>query len=215
MSDSLLPKLLGKRSTTAATPGGVRSPPAAVDDDLLSVLKKPKSGLVRLMETLKSTGSLENLLAVGVDLETLGWPLDQPEPLWTVMNGPNIFQPVLTKAVDAKAPPMPDCYTIPNIAPLGTKVSRLKDEALIYTFYAFPRQRAQELAAKELTLNNWRFLIKDKVWAINMTTSPQSSHEGSMHQWYTFSHVWDPQVWALVERPGKVATSEVDDRYVL
>jgi hypothetical protein len=197
--ESLLPKLMKKQP----------APQGSDNQDLLSVLKKPKTGLAKLMDTLKTSGTWEHLLAVGIDLETLGWPLDQPEPLWTVMNGPNIYHPVLNKA--SEGPRLPECYTVPNLAPPGTKLHLLKEDTLLYTFYGFPHHRLQELAAKELTHRNWRYLVKDKLWAVNMSSPPKDS---SPHSWFTFTHVWDPQSWSLAERHGKVPSADVEDRFL-
>lgn len=62
---------------------------------------------------------------------------------------------------------LPTCYNVqPTPPPVPGKLAAFSDETLFYMFYAMPRDRMQEAAAKELRARGWRFHKELRVWIL-------------------------------------------------
>jgi CCR4-NOT transcription complex subunit 2 len=126
------------------------------------VLKKSdKFGLLGLLGVIKMEDKDSNLLALGLDLTTLGLNLNSPElNLYTTFASPwneppTRIQPEFT---------IPNCYRLQTQLPLNKNWNKYQDETLFYMFYSMPKDVCQVLAAKELTRRKWIFHVTTKIW---------------------------------------------------
>lgn len=68
---------------------------------------------------------------------------------------------------------LPSCYNVQSPPPAALRVASFCEETLFYMFYGMPRDRMQELAAKELTLSRgWRFHLFLELWFQPSTILP-------------------------------------------
>ena len=109
---------------------------------------------------------------------------------------------------------LPDCYTVHNIAPLGTKINNLNDEALMMMFYSNPGDLHQAMAAQELWVDaltidanictnfsyshgrNWRYHKKLQLWLTkDEGMVPHNLGNGSERGYYIFFDInlWERQ----------------------
>lgn len=216
----------------AVTPNSTESA-----QELLSVLKTTKSpiiptttsstGLEALLGVLKDGSNWEHLLAVGIDLETFGLPLDQPEPL--VLSAKSPFTSLSTSSqqqlrrsssssdstssvsnrTDDLSNLLPPCYNISNLPPASSKIGSFAEETLFYIFYSMPRDRLQELAARELTVNrNWRFWTTQRIW---LTCSTTATIQGDV---YVADSFWDVSTWSRTKKDIRIPLQEIEDRFL-
>lgn len=175
--------------------------------------------MLGLLQLIKSTSAAVNLAAVGVDLEALGLALDSAEPVtrdwdspWTSTSVP--ITPASSTAGQALR--VPPCYLLPPSITLnpGAKLPSFADETLLYIFYAHPKDRLQELAARELTTaRSWRYHKDLQQWmtvvegelAVTQRVPPTR----------TFTVVFDTASWTRCKRDVVVDKEDViEDRFL-
>jgi len=135
---------------------------------------------------------------------------------------------------------LPSCYNVQAPPPANTRLSVFTEETLFYMFYGMPRDRMQEMAARELTVNRgWRFYRELKLWilpnsatpaassmtagisALRMSPSPASSKTGSPQEEKipesptTASYVvFDANTWSKVRRELPILQEDqLEDRF--
>lgn len=135
---------------------------------------------------------------------------------------------------------LPSCYNVQAPPPANTRLSVFTEETLFYMFYGMPRDRMQEMAARELTINRgWRFYKELKIWvlpssatptassmtagisALRMSPSPASSKTGSPQEEKapesptTVSYiVFDANTWSKLRRELPVLQEDqLEDRF--
>ena len=187
----------------------------------------PASSLEALLGVLKDGSNWEHLLAVGIDLETFGLPLDQPEPL--VLTAKPLFASMRRSssssesnagssspaaAKDDLSALLPPCYAISNLPPASSKVASFSEETLFYTFYSMPRDRLQELAARELTNSrNWRYWITQRIWVTSSSAS--ASNTSTMGDTYLADSFWDVSTWSRTKKEVRIPIKEIEDRFLI
>jgi CCR4-NOT transcription complex subunit 2 len=174
----------------------------------------PENGLDGLMNTLRDSNRWEHLLAVGLDLEGFELPLSQPDPLILSYKSPfskrDAADPSTTTLLDGSTL-IPPCYVIPNIPPATSKVTCFSEDSLFYIFYSMPRDRLQELVARELTLNRgWRFWTTEKLWVTNDASGKVVVLKGDR---MGFDTMWDVNTWGRVKTEISVPKTELEDRF--
>jgi CCR4-NOT transcription complex subunit 2 len=85
------------------------------------------------------------MLALGIDLTTLGLDLTSRAPLSAVFSSPFSEQPTSNGAVD-----LPACYTVKQVPPLQKRIAQLNELTLFYIFYSMPGDVMQLAAASIL-----------------------------------------------------------------
>ena len=176
--------------------------------------KDTEDGLEGLMETLRDSTRWEHLLAVGLDLEGFDLPLSQPDPIILSYKSPfskrDSSDSSTTTLLDGSTL-IPPCYVIPNIPPATSKVTCFSEDSLFYIFYSMPRDRLQELVARELTLNRgWRFWTSEKLWVTNETSGKVVMLKGDR---MGFDTIWDVNTWGRVKSEMTVPKAELEDRF--
>ena len=176
--------------------------------------KEPEEGLEGLMETLRDSTRWEHLLAVGLDLEGFDLPLSQPDPIILSYKSPfskkDSSDSSTTTLLDGSTL-IPPCYVIPNIPPATSKVTCFSEDSLFYIFYSMPRDRLQELVARELTLNRgWRFWTIEKLWVTNEASGKVVVLKGDR---MGFDTVWDVNTWGRVKSEMSVPKAELEERF--
>ncbi len=167
------------------------TPPAPVDD----------LGILGLSAIIRRAHAQPESLALGLDSESV-----------IQTTGPATA--LLCQAAGspwASGPPVPAVYRAEAVPPAAGRMAAFAEETLFYMFYAMPRDRMQELAAHELTVNRaWRLLKADGVWfkpssalvgdsltegisALRLSPGPAA---GSARSYI----VWDPVTWSKVRR---------------
>lgn len=71
---------------------------------------------------------------------------------------------------------LPACYNVQAPPHAATRIGTFTEETLFYMFYGMPRDRMQEMAARELTLNRgWRFHRDLKIWLMPTSATPTAA----------------------------------------
>lgn len=71
---------------------------------------------------------------------------------------------------------LPACYNVQAPPHAATRLASFTEEALFYMFYGMPRDRMQEMAARELTLNRgWRYHKELRLWLLPSSATPTAS----------------------------------------
>lgn len=127
----------------------------------------------------QSTGSALSVSAdSGSTLLVLGKVLSSP---WAEVGLP----PRRTAASGASHHPLapnsletilPVCYNVQAPPPAATRIGAFTEETLFYMFYGMPRDRMQEMAARELTLaRGWRYHKELRLWILPASATPTAS----------------------------------------
>ncbi|SMQ50923.1 unnamed protein product [Zymoseptoria tritici ST99CH_1A5] len=103
-----------------------------------------------------------SVLGMGQDLNTLGMDLDSSEPLYPTFH---VFPDATGTGsmYDSRsrhpvpAFEVPTAYMVTNVPPMHSRINAFSDETLFQVFYTAPRDVAQELAAQELSIREWRW----------------------------------------------------------
>jgi CCR4-NOT transcription complex subunit 2 len=222
----------GGTSGTLIPPVQPSSPPSkssVSSSELLSMLKKVPSkedpailpppqiqddrGMLGLLQLIKATGSAINLAAVGIDLESLGLALDSADNInrdWEY--------PFSSSRSDNQADSrIPACYLLPSSIVLNpsSKLPHFTDETLLYIFYGMPRDRMQELAARELTSRSWRYHRELQQW---LTVEGNGTEVGAGARYppsRTFTVFFDVSTWTRNKRETTIERDDqIDDRFL-
>lgn len=71
---------------------------------------------------------------------------------------------------------LPACYNVQAPPHAATRLGSFTEETLFYMFYGMPRDRMQEMAARELTLNRgWRYHKDLRLWLLPSSATPSPS----------------------------------------
>jgi hypothetical protein len=129
---------------------------------------------------------------------------------------------------------LPPCYNVQAPPHAATRIGTFTEETLFYMFYGMPRDRMQEMAARELTLNRgWRFHKDLRIWvipssatptaasmtagisALRMSPAPTSTAELVGDTAETASYItFDAGTWSKVRRELPILKNEVlEDRF--
>lgn len=120
----------------------------------------------------QSEGTGENVLAVGLDLTSLGLNFNSPEPLYKTFDNPwdggqnglaDGSQSMSTRTKDSGFK-LPTCYYMQPPGLRSSHFGKFHLETLFYIFYNMPRDVLQLLAAVELYARKWRYHKGLKLW---------------------------------------------------
>jgi CCR4-NOT transcription complex subunit 2 len=134
---------------------------------------------------------------------------------------------------------LPACYNVQAPPHAATRLAAFTEETLFYMFYGMPRDRMQEMAARELTLNRgWRYHKEMRLWilassaaptAASMTAgisqlrispfpstsnldSPTPVHDSALVASYI---AFDPNTWSKVRKEFSIIKEDVlEDRFL-
>ncbi|KAJ3032191.1 UNVERIFIED_CONTAM: hypothetical protein HDU68_000030 [Siphonaria sp. JEL0065] len=193
---------------------------------LPSALTNDKHGLLGLIDVLRlSTDPDTNMLSLGCELTSLGLNLNSPTPLFSTLA--SVY--ANSNARD-DAPPdphftVPQCYRT-TFVPDAWSTADVSDDALLYAFYAFPRDRRQEAAAQELHARSWRFHKEIKVWltkdvpnSINKEDEANSAEKEGVQTSLEFVNgergifvFFDPAHWQRVKKEWIVSLDVLEER---
>lgn len=82
----------------------------------------------------------------------------------------------ITTASNALESILPTCYNVQAPPHAATRIGAFTEETLFYMFYGMPRDRMQEMAARELTANRgWRFHKGRRLWLMPSSATPTAS----------------------------------------
>lgn len=71
---------------------------------------------------------------------------------------------------------LPTCYNVQAPPHAATRLASFTEETLFYMFYGMPRDRMQEMAARELTVNRgWRFHRELRLWLLPASAAPTAA----------------------------------------
>lgn len=141
--------------------------------------------------SVQSEGTGENVLAVGLDLTSLGLNFSSPEPLYKTFDNPwdggqnalanRIREGSQSLSTRMKEPgfKLPTCYYMQPPGLQSSHFSKFHLETLFYIFYNMPRDVLQLLAAVELYARKWRYHKGLKLWFSCDAQMLQSYDRGS------------------------------------
>lgn len=133
---------------------------------------------------------------------------------------------------------LPACYNVQSPPHASSRVGAFAEETLFYMFYGMPRDRMQEMAARELTLNRgWRFHKELRLWILpssatptaatsmtagisNLRMSPAPSPKSSQYNLSLENEtsasyiVFDPTSWSKIRKELSIVKEEaLEDRF--
>jgi CCR4-NOT transcription complex subunit 2 len=170
-------------------------------------------GMLGLLQLIKATGSAANLAAVGIDLESLGLPLDNADPITRDWDSPFSASRTDSQA-DSR---IPSCYLLPSSIVLNpsNKFPHFTDETLLYIFYGMPKDRMQELAARELTGRSWRFHRELQQWLTVEGSGVEIGANARYPPSRTFTVYFDANTWTRCKRETIIDRDEqIEDRFL-
>eukprot|EP00743_Colponemidia_sp_Colp-15_P004143 GILK01004471.1.p1 GENE.GILK01004471.1~~GILK01004471.1.p1 ORF type:complete len:592 (-),score=29.64 GILK01004471.1:62-1837(-) len=124
------------------------------------VSSEDRFGLMGILGVIKMTDADLSMLALGMDLTTLGLNLNSPECLYATFASPWAEGP------SRKEPEyyLPSCYYMQPPALKTSHLHKFQLETLFYIFYNMPRDTLQAYAASELYARDWKFHLELKLW---------------------------------------------------
>jgi len=134
-------------------------------------------GLLGILKVIRMTDPDLNIVALGMDLTTLGLNLNSPESLYSSFSSPWAEAPL--QSSDTPEFSLPSCYyTNPNLHKVEVStLKKVNDDTLLYIFYNCPRDVFQPQAANELVNRKWRFLRDKALWLKEETDSTTDSKQ--------------------------------------
>ena len=134
------------------------------------------------------------MLTRGFDLNTLGLPLAQSEPLHPTFSSPWSDAAVKVQP-DFK---IPQCYFVTPPHLKFAMFQKFQLETLFYVFYSMPRDVLQLAAAQELHNRDWWFHKEIGQWMQRVQgTDPSVKHAQFERGSYVF---WNPDKWQKERR---------------
>ena len=144
------------------------------DEDFPPLFSKPSIstteedfGMKSLLESIKQLPADKNIMALGVEVESLGLPLetnallvDADFPLY------NEIDVNLCEELEPKwQRKLPTCYNVQAPPPPIEKIHAFSDETLFYIFYSRKADaKLQEQASFILMLRGWRYWRQEEAW---------------------------------------------------
>mmetsp|Transcript_4167 Transcript_4167/g.8464 ORF Transcript_4167/g.8464 Transcript_4167/m.8464 type:complete len:341 (+) Transcript_4167:227-1249(+) len=137
-------------------------------------------GLLGILNVIRTSDPLSDVLALGMDLTTLGLDLNAPESLYLTFASPFSDHPC------KKEPErfLPHCY---YANPPQLKVShfgKFQVETLFYIFYNMPRDTLQAYAAFELYARKWLYHQERELWFIEQQETANGAAPTSRWQFF-------------------------------
>ena len=159
-----------------------------------------------LLDVIRMTNPDKTMLALGLDLTSLGLSLSSLDPLHATFMSPYAAVPSTGAEPTFKSP---DCYSL-NFKLSLEKIRHFSDEALLYIFYTSPRDMLQEAAAQQLYSRGWRFHKELQLW---LTRDPSSDlvvkGDGFERGVYIF---FEPQTWTRMKKEFVVNYEFLEER---
>ena len=150
MSEDMFPALPGAKSMSTpeqggGMPGGMLdgSPSSLVPQQ--PILVEDRHKLLGLLDVVRQPKPDLKMMALGVDLTTLGLNLNSADVLF-----PNFESPWADGPLRPKEPQfqLPSCYTVKaNLPPIAMRLQNVTDETLFYVFYGMPGDICQLASA--------------------------------------------------------------------
>merc|ERR1719382_476726 len=160
---------------------------------------REKYGLLGILKVIRMTDPDLNMLALGMDLTTLGLNLNSPECLYATFASPWSETP-------AKKDPefyLPNCY---YMSPPQLKTAHLQKfslETLFYIFFNMPRDTLQACAAAELYNRGWKYYRDLKAWFM------LQEEEDGRTSWVCFDpNTWEKHYYLQPLAPGGFLTED-------
>jgi len=132
-------------------------------------------GLLGLRRIIRKTDPDLNVLALGINLTTLGLDLNSPDCLYASFSSP------FAEGPSRREPDyyLPACYyTQPPMQPAAMKMPMFSEETLLYIFYSMPKDALQLHAAAELHARDWRYHKDHKLWFTRAAAPPTGPWQG-------------------------------------
>ncbi|KAI9033920.1 hypothetical protein CLU79DRAFT_726251 [Phycomyces nitens] len=159
----------------------------------LAATNPPSCGLLELLEYMQSSNQQWTLLGQGNDPASFGLDLDSPTDLHPTFMSPWYdADHASLNNIPATFNHTP-AYCIPSVQPLRQVTGQLSLDSLFAMFYGSPRDRLQEIAARELYKRQWRFHKGLKLWlckepGTDLVVQTTTCERGSYH-------FFDPTTW--------------------
>eukprot|EP00929_Paragymnodinium_shiwhaense_P101621 TRINITY_DN6476_c0_g2_i2.p1 TRINITY_DN6476_c0_g2~~TRINITY_DN6476_c0_g2_i2.p1 ORF type:complete len:448 (-),score=132.50 TRINITY_DN6476_c0_g2_i2:161-1504(-) len=143
---------------------------AGGEDEEQERRQKEKYGLLGILPVIRMTNADLNMLALGMDLATLGLNLSSTTPLYPTFSSPWINPTdVKVGTPDGPGPFLPEFF-LPHCyftCPPKMKTDHLQKfhvETLFYMFFNMPKDMLQAYAAAELYNRGWKYNPKLQHW---------------------------------------------------
>lgn len=150
-------------------------------------------GLLGLLNVLHSSNNDLRILALGLDLTTLGLDLNPAREMH-----PSFVSPWTgTSSEPGSGVNVPSSYKTDKVPKLQRKIGSLTDETLFYIFYFMPGDVMQHAAAYILYERDWRYHKEHKFWmqraGENQASQNQTYEQGSYY-------IFDVASWKRVTK---------------
>lgn len=192
-----------KKGTRSAEPSAVaedgegRTASSPSRRGLLTVQAAPRDdmAMLGLAETIRAAHADRTSLALGLDSEAIITAMSAASPVPPAVLCATVSSPWAEIGSSAAGGSggrraasqnsleaiLPACYNVQAAPHAATRIGSFTEETLFYMFYGMPRDRMQEMAARELTLNrSWRYHRDLRAWIMpgSATTTAASMTAG-------------------------------------
>ncbi|KAG1141571.1 hypothetical protein G6F62_008985 [Rhizopus arrhizus] len=159
-----------------------------------------------------------SMLALGSDLTTLGLDLNTADSIYSTFISPWSDTQTLPGLNIEPGYYLPACYRqVQATPPAHQRMRTFSDEILFYVFYCMPKDIAQEAAAQELYVRNWRYHKELGLWLTKETDENgrpvqnfrRTSSNGLDRGVYVF---FDPTTWQKVKREWTLSWDALEER---
>eukprot|EP00730_Choanoeca_flexa_P015918 TRINITY_DN7421_c0_g1_i2.p1 TRINITY_DN7421_c0_g1~~TRINITY_DN7421_c0_g1_i2.p1 ORF type:complete len:345 (+),score=58.36 TRINITY_DN7421_c0_g1_i2:202-1236(+) len=144
-----------------------------------------------------------HMLAVGLDLNTLGFDLNARTPLSPVFTAPFSDHPT------SQTGDLPPCYTVKQVPRLPQRIHVLPELTLFYIFYSMPGDVMQLAAASILQNRGWQYHKDLQIWfkeAEEGSAKVEPPMETGVYD------IFDVKSWKMVTKQLKFSRDRIEEK---
>lgn len=220
MSEDMFPSLPGAKASGKPESHGPASESEGASGEAGTNVKQvtglnvdDRYRLIGLLPIVRNPSIDLKMLALGVDLTTLGLNLNSPDVLFPSFESPWADAPLAAKPKD---PPfsLPPCYALKaNLPPVTMRLQSVSDDTLFFVFYGMPGDLAQLAAAVILYERHWRYHKEQKIW-ITRAPGVEPSQKTNTFERGTYIY-FDHVQWKKVTKEFVLQYDQLEERKTL
>mmetsp|Transcript_393 Transcript_393/g.1096 ORF Transcript_393/g.1096 Transcript_393/m.1096 type:complete len:269 (-) Transcript_393:344-1150(-) len=169
--------------------------------------------LIGLLPVVRNPLADLKMMALGVDLTTLGLNLNSPDVLFPSFESPWATGPLTAKPKEPSFN-LPPCYQLKANLPLvSMRLQNVLDDTLFFVFYGMPGDLAQLAAAVILYERHWRYHKEQKIW-ITRAPGVEPSQKTNTYERGTYIY-FDHMQWKKDTKEFVLQYDQLEERKTL
>eukprot|EP00041_Stephanoeca_diplocostata_P021612 m.505914 g.505914 ORF g.505914 m.505914 type:complete len:561 (-) comp21867_c0_seq4:804-2486(-) len=164
--------------------------------------------LIGLLDVVRLQKPDLKMMALGVDLTTLGLNLNSSDVLFPSFESPWADGPLRPQEPQFQLPP---CYAVKtNMPHMAQRLQNVTDDTLFYVFYGMPGDVCQAVAAVILYERHWRYHQEQKIW-ITRAPGVEPTQKTSTFERGTYIY-FDIGQWKKVSKDFILQYDQLEER---